>query len=325
MTPGLLLGTLVYFGLGLILVVYFAERLVKGTLGTALGFGVSSFLVSVVFIGFDPENLAVGAVGAAEGMPGIALGSIIGAAMVAIGLAFGLTALLCPMRYERTPPRILAVPLLAVGGLWVLSMDGRLSRLDGMLLFLGYGLAVLYLRHLARRGVDVRPAGEVAEELEDAKALHKWKALGLLLVSLVGLVVGSELLVIGSERAITWLKLSDTVFGMTILALAVSIEEFARELPAAWRGRPEISFGNVVGSILAFFLFNGGVIAMVRPVAVEAAVLHFYLPMCLGTVVVISAFMLTNHVPRWGGALLVALYGLFFAGAYWPTAGAGQP
>jgi cation:H+ antiporter len=316
MTWGPLLGALASFVLGLCLVVYCAERLVKGTLGTALGFGVSTFLVSVILIGFDPENLAVGVVGTAEGMPGIALGSIIGAAMVAIGLAFGLTAIVCPMRFEPVPRPVLAVPVLAVVALWLLSADGRLSRADGALLFLSYGLAVWYLGRLGRRGVDVQPRGEAAQEIEAAHALPRWKALRLLLLSVAGLVCGSELLVFASGRVIAWLGLSETVFGMTVLALAVSIEELARELPAAMRGRPEISFGNVVGSILAFFLCNGGIIALVRPVTVEATVLQFYLPVCLATVAVIMAVMLTSAVPRWAGVILLALYGLFVAGAF---------
>jgi cation:H+ antiporter len=86
-----------FFGVGLGLILFFAEQLVKGAVGTSVGFGVSAFLISVVFIGFDPENLAVGAVAAAEGAAGIALGSIIGAAMVALALAFGITALVVPM------------------------------------------------------------------------------------------------------------------------------------------------------------------------------------------------------------------------------------
>ncbi|MFW6198584.1 MAG: sodium:calcium antiporter, partial [Acidobacteriota bacterium] len=75
------------FVLGLALVVYFAERLVEGVVETALVLGLTPFLVTVVFVGFDPENLAVGAVGSFEGSAGIALGSIIGSAMVAIALA----------------------------------------------------------------------------------------------------------------------------------------------------------------------------------------------------------------------------------------------
>ena len=304
------------FVVGLGLVIYFAEKLVKGAVGTSLGFGVSTFLISVIFIGFDPENLAVGAVGSFEGIAGIALGSIIGAAMVAIALAFGITALFVPMRFEQVPKQILTVPILAVLLLGILSLDGQLSRIDGAVLLLGFVLSVNYLLRLSKRGFDIKPTGEVAETLEEAEELNKWKSFGLLLLSLAAIIIGSEMLVAGSETIIVRLGLSDTVFGMTILAFLVSIEELARELPAAMKGRPEISFGNVVGSILAFFLFNAGIIALVRPVTVGTQVLRFYLPICLGTVIVVSLFMMTKKIPRWAGGILVLLYLIFIAGSY---------
>lgn len=304
------------FVIGLGLVIYFAEKLVKGAVGTSLGFGISTFLVSVIFIGFDPENLALGAVASFEGVAGIALGSIIGAAMVAIALAFGITALLAPMEFEQAPKQILAVPILAVLLLGISSFDGRLSRLDGVVLLLGFVLSILFLLRLSKRGLDIKPTGELAETLEDAEELSKWKSFGLLLLSLAGIIAGSEMLVAGSESIIAAFGLSETVFGMTILALLVSIEELARELPAALKGRPEISYGNVSGSILAFFLFNAGIIALVQPVAVSDQVLEFYLPVCLITTVVMSFFMLRKKVPRWAGAVLIALYLVFFAGGY---------
>ena len=313
------MNTIVSIGLfvvGLGLVIYFAEKLVKGAVGTSLGFGVSTFLISVIFIGFDPENLAVGAVGSFEGIAGIALGSIIGAAMVAIALAFGITALFAPMSFEQVPKQILTVPILAVLLLGILSLDGQLSRIDGAVLLLGFVLSVIYLLRLSKRGFDIKPTGEVAETLEEAEELSKWKSFGLLLLSLAAIIIGSEMLVAGSETIIVRLGLSDTVFGMTILAFLVSIEELARELPAAMKGRPEISFGNVVGSILAFFLFNAGIIALVSPVTVGTQVLRFYLPICLGTVIVVSLFMMTKKIPRWAGGILVLLYLIFIAGSY---------
>ncbi|MFO8488004.1 hypothetical protein SC409_05060 [Legionella pneumophila serogroup 1] len=100
------------------------------------------------------------------------------------------------------------------------------------------------------------------------------------------------------------------------LAFLVSIEEIARELPAALKGRAEISFGNVVGSIFAFFLFNAGIIAMIKPVKVNQQTLIFYLPFCLFTMVIISLFMLTQRISRWMGGVLVFLYLIFAVGGY---------
>jgi len=159
-----------------------------------------------------------------------------------------------------------------------------------------------------RRGLDIKPAGEVAETLEEAEKLSRWRSFGLLVLSLVAIIAGSWMLVRGAEVIIGRIGISDTVFGMTILAFLVSIEELAREIPAARKGRSEIAFGNVAGSILAFFLFNAGIIALVRPIPVDARTLTFYLPFCLGTVIVISLFMAARSVPRWAGAILVLLY-----------------
>ncbi|QDP72714.1 sodium:calcium antiporter [Legionella israelensis] len=303
----------ILFITGLALLLYFAEKLVKGAVGTSTGFGVSAFLVSVVFIGFDPENLAVGAVGSFNEAAGIALGSIIGATMVAIGLAFGITALITSMKFKQTPIRILLLPNLAIFLFGILAIDGALSRIDGVLLFLGFILSISYLAWLNKKGYDIKSSQEFIETSSKQK---KWKFLGLLLLSLAGIIVGSELVVVASKTMITYFDISETFFGMTILALLVSIEELARELPAALKGRPDISFGNVVGSVFAFFLFNAGIIAMIRPVAVDRSTLYFYLPLCLLTMMVASFFVFRQQISRWMGGFLVLLYFIFAAGGY---------
>lgn len=310
--------SIILFIVGLGLVMYSAEKLVEGVVGISIGFGVSAFLISTIFIGFDPENLAVGAVGAYESSSGIALGSVIGATMVAVALSFGITALIAPMKFEKAPTQILSIPVLGIALFWLLSLDGMLSRIDGVILFAGYFVAVMYLLQLEKKGVDIEAEGEVGEALEELEeeGHNKWKSLIIFIVSLIAIVIGSELLVSSSKSIIASFGLTETVFGMTILSFLISIEELARELPAAMKGRPEISFGNVSGSVMAFFLFNAGIMAMVRPVTVDAMSLRFYIPMSFASTAVVSAFMATKKVGRLAGAVFVILYIIFLIVSY---------
>ena len=307
---------LVLFGVGLGLIIFFAEQLVKGVVGTSVDFGLSTFLLSVIFIGFDTDNLAVGTVASAEGLAGIAVGSILGGAMVAVALAFGISALVAPMTFAQVPIQVIAVQMLAVVLLAVLALDDELSRADGGILLVGFGLAVLYLVHLGRRGLDITPSGEVGHRLQKGNIPGKWPSLGLFILSLVAIIAGSEMLVSGAQTLLTRFAIADLPFGMTILAFLVSIEELARELPTARQGRPDISFGNVLGSILAFFLCNAGIIALVRLVPVDRAVLTFYLPLAFLTTVMVSGVMLTKRVPRWAGGVLILFYAVFVVGAW---------
>jgi cation:H+ antiporter len=307
---------LVLFGVGLGLIIFFAEQLVKGVVGTSIGFGLSTFLLSVIFIGFDPDNLAVGTVASAEEATGIALGSILGGAMVAVALAFGISALVAPMTFAQVPPQVLAVQMLAVVLLAALALDGQLSRVDGGILLIGFGLAILYLVRLGRRGLDIQAFGEVGHRLQKGNIPGKWPSVGLFILSLVAIVVGSEMLVSGAQTLLKRFEISDLPFGMTILAFLVSIEELERELPAARQGRPDISFGNVLGSILAFFLCNAGIIALVQPVPVDHTVLRFYLPLAFITTAIVSGFMLAKRVPWWAGGVFILLHAVFIVGAW---------
>jgi cation:H+ antiporter len=191
---------LVFCGVGLGLIIVFAEQLVKGVVGTSIGFGLSTFLLSVIFIGFDPDNLAVGTVASAEGMTGMALGSILGGAMVAVALAFGISAVVAPMTFAQVPPQVLGVQMLAVVLFAALTLDGQLSRVDGGLLLVGFGLTVLYLVRLGRRCLDITPSGEVGHRLQKGNIPGKWPSLGLFILSLVAIVVGGENL--GAEVAV---------------------------------------------------------------------------------------------------------------------------
>jgi cation:H+ antiporter len=302
---------------GLVLVVFAAEQIVKGTLGLARGLGASTFVIAVVFLGFDPENLAVGAVGSAQGTTGIATATIMGSAMVAIALALGVTALAAPVRFGQVPRRVLAVPLATVALFALLAAGGRLTRADGAVLAAGYLAAIGALTWLGRHGLDIRPAGEAAKELPGAGRLGRTRG-GLLLAAGIAIIaVGGELLVTGARHLLTHFGASQTTWGMTIIALALSAEEIAREVAPALRGHPEIAIGNVVGSVCTFFGLNAGIIALIRPLPIDPPTRDFYLPVAAGTIVALCTLLaFTRRLPRWAGATLIAIYAGFLIGGF---------
>jgi cation:H+ antiporter len=234
--------------------------------------------------------------------------------MVALALAFGITALIVPLDFERAPRRILVLPVGAVALVTLLALDGMLSRIDGAILLVGYVGAVALLLRWERQDIHVAPTEAVETEVEVDEEAGLIGSVEWFVASLAGIVGGSELLVRGARPVVEALGWTETTFGMTLLALLVSVEEVARELPAALKGRPDISYGNVLGSALAFFGFNAGVIALVRPVPVDPVTQHFYLPVCAGTVLLIALLMWRRRVPRWGGGLLLLAYGVFVFG-----------
>ncbi|MDZ7694475.1 MAG: hypothetical protein U5K69_25695 [Balneolaceae bacterium] len=308
--------SILVFVLGVALVLFSSEKLVEATVGTSRNLGISTFAISVIFIGFDAENLAVGAAASADKITGIALGTIFGSAMVAITLAFGITALITPMKFKKVATDILLIPVAALLFIFILSLDGMLSRVDGLLLLGGYMAAIFYIISVPKKNIEIEPSGELKDSLLEAEDFSTMQSVGWLLFSLAGIITGSEMLVNSADYMLSYWDLSDTVYGMTVLALLISIEELGRELPAALKGRPEISYGNVVGSVLAFFLFNAGVISIIQPISINQHVLTFYLPVCFVAILFTAFMMYRKRIPRWAGGLLVAIYILFFTGGF---------
>jgi cation:H+ antiporter len=302
------------FILGVALVVGSAEKLVESLVGVSLAFGVSTFLLGVLLVGFDAENLAVGVDASARGLPEVALGTIIGASLVAIAFALGLTALITPIRLDVSRKGVLLVAPLAVLLLaWLLSLDGELSRLDGGLLLIGFAVIVGYLLWESQRGLVIR--GEAEEAMEEAQREHHGRLfyIALVVAALVDLAVGAEMVVWSTRRILALFDLPTTVFGMIVVAFAISMEELARTLVPALKGRAEISLGNVVGSAAYFFTFNAGLIALTAPVVVPPATQLAHYPFAFAAAALVGLIAIKQGMGRAVGALLLGIYGSFVA------------
>lgn len=303
--------------LSLWLMVEGAEKFTDGLLSTAIGFGLSAFALGYIFGGIDLENLAVGIAGAAEGSSGISMGTVIGSAVFLLTFAVGVTALVSPLPV-RVPRRLIILTLLSPLPLALLGLDGDLSRLDGAILF---GLSLLligYVLRTSRHAALYQPKEiEAAEGLDAEDSKWCW-GLPLLMAAGAGaIVIGAVLFSWSVRHILSGLGWDDTLFGMLVVAAAVSFEEVPRMVIPAKRGHAEISIGNIIGTVMFFVLFNAGVIAIIHPLALDSSVLGFYWPALMIALGLMSVLLWRERIGRGAGMLLLSAYVAYVGLAVW--------
>lgn len=297
------LGAVLLLAAGVALVIAGAEVFLDGLLASAARLGVSAFAVTVAISGFELENLAAGIAANAKGLPGAAAGTFLGGTtFLAVGVS-GLAALIAPI-HARLPAAALAWTAAAPLPLVVLGFDGELSRFDGALLIVWFAIALAGLLRAARHLVE-------PDEPQRKRHPFAW-----LLGGLAILTAGGELLAEGIRGAVDRIGVSQTLLGNTVVAASVEAEEVARVAAPNRRGRGELALGNIAGTIVHFAAFNAGVIALVKPLELDAASRHLHLPVALATTLVLCATLrLRGGLSRPVGALFLGLYAAYIAAA----------
>jgi cation:H+ antiporter len=291
------------FGGGLWLLAESVEGLIKSLRAWALAAGLSGVLVGALVLGFDVESTAAGVAATLDDLPGTALGTSVGAAIFLVTVGLGTAALIAPFAV-RPPVTLLAAAAVATALSIALAADGRLSRLDGALLlafFFPLVVAVVLRRPQTEPRAGERPV---------RPKLLVLKVVG----GLVGLVIGAELLVFGTQRVVSELGFSETVFGLLVVAAAVSFEEVVLEALPAFRGFPELSVGNALGTLVFLLTGSLGVIILARPIDVPATVTSYHLPALALTVLLACAMLARGRLGRLEGAVLVTAYTVYALG-----------
>ncbi|EPX56629.1 Inner membrane protein YrbG, putative calcium/sodium:proton antiporter [Cystobacter fuscus DSM 2262] len=304
--------------LGLVLLYFGAEWLVKGAAGLARAMGVRPLVVglTVVAYGTSAPELVVSVLASLEGRSAIALGNVMGSNIANIGAILGVTALIHPPRVEATLIRR-ELPVLMASTLCIplFLLDGRVSRLEGVLLLAGtVGFTFLTLRLARELRVEAPELREeVREEIQEEAAVGSRAALvGLSTVGLVGLVAGGKLFVDGASALALAFGMSERVVGLTIVAVGTSLPEMAASVVAALRGHSAIAIGNVVGSNIFNILLILGCAALTRPIEASLGELRMELGALLGfSLAAVLVMRGARHVSRLEGGLLAASYAMF--------------
>jgi cation:H+ antiporter len=288
------------FGGGVWLLVESVEGLLRTVRAWAMAAGLSGVVLSALVLGFDMESTAAGVAATLDDLPGTALGSSLGAAIFLVTVGLGAAALLAPFQVA-VPRSLLVAPALATAFSVVLLLDGRLSRVDGALLVALFPALVLVI---FRSRAGVLPPDEEPPE----RPSRPWLRIA---AGVTGLTVGAELLVFGTGRIVDELGISETVFGLLVVAAAVSFEELVLEMLPAYRGYAELAVGNALGTLVFLLTLSLGVIALVRPIDVPDQVRELHAPALLFAVAVVLAMLARGRLGRAQGGLLIGLYALY--------------
>jgi cation:H+ antiporter len=311
------LNDILLFAGGLVFLIAGAESLVRGASKLALSFGISPLVVglTVVAFGTSSPELAVSVKSAYSGQSDIALGNVVGSNIFNVLFILGVSALITPLVVARQLVRQ-EVPIMIGASilLFVLALDGAISRGDGMLfvvLLAGYTFFVI--RQSRKSGAA---AAEDDPETADASGTGAWDRHWT--VQLLLIAAGLTLLVLGSnwlvESAIAFarrLGISEMVIGLTIIAAGTSLPEVATSIMAAVRGERDIAVGNVVGSNIFNIFAVLGVSALVAPatLTVQQAMISFDLLVMLAVAIAcLPIFFTGNLIARWEGALFLGYY-----------------
>lgn len=280
---------------GLIILVWSADRFVDGAVSTASHLGMPPLLIGMVIIGFGTSapEMVVSALAASQGSPGLALGNAYGSNITNIALILGLTAVISPIAVHsqilrKELPILTLITALTVWLLW----DLQIGHLDATVLLLVFAATMGWSIWQGMRGNGDILGGEVDAELQ-AHPMPLPRSLMWLFIGLVLLVASSRLLVWGAVDIAQALGVSDVIIGLTIVAVGTSLPELASSLVAVRKGEHDLALGNVIGSNLFNTLAVVGIAGAIHPMVVDPEVLS-------RDVLVMSALTLSLFVFGYG-------------------------
>jgi cation:H+ antiporter len=311
--------TLILLIVGLGFLVGGAELLVRGAsrLATAVGISPLAVGLTVVAFGTSAPELAVSMQSGLAGQADIALGNVVGSNIFNTLFILGLSAAIVPLVVSQQLVRLEVPLLIGVSGLlYVLAFDGRIGQVDGVVLFSGILMYTVFaIRQSRKESKQIQVEYEQEFGTETPKTSGQLvMQVGLIVVGLILLVVGSRWLVDGAVAIAEVFGVSQVVIGLTVVAAGTSLPELATSVIAAIRGERDIAVGNVIGSNLFNILSILGLASIVTPggLVVAPSMLSFDMPIMMAVAVAcLPVFFIGYTIYRWEGVLFLLYYAAY--------------
>lgn len=302
---------------GLILLVWSADRLVYGSAALARNFGISPLVIgmTILAMGSSAPEMMVSATAALADKSDTAVGNVLGSNIANIALILGITALIKPLSVSsavlrRELPLMLMVTLIAGIILWdsYLSYDGVIL----LSLFVGFILLMLKISREDNNKDDVlleEQESEIPEGVKNSSAFL-WMVVGLIL-----LPMAADLLVDNAVFIAKEFGMSDLVIGLTIIAVGTSLPELAASLAGVLKGEDDMAVGNIIGSNVFNILAVMGLPGIINPSIVNDLAMgrDFWVMLGLSLILVPMALGKSRSINRFEGSILFMAFAAYQA------------
>ncbi len=261
---------------GLVILLVAGDFLVKGAVSLSLRLGIPALIVSFTIVGFGTSapELLIAVQSALEGVPGIALGNVVGSNIANVLLVLGVPALFFTLDTRRCDTKRTYIQMIAASLVFIaLAFMGPFYIWHGIIL-LALLTAMLgdafHSARKARRSVNIdNVTSEELSELEDADPnMAIWKVTAYMIAGIIGLPFGADILIEGALGIAHDKGISEEVVGLTIVAIGTSLPELATTVVAAVRRQADVALGNVIGSNMFNLLAIMGVASFFGPLEV---------------------------------------------------------
>ncbi|MFK7866669.1 MAG: calcium/sodium antiporter [Alphaproteobacteria bacterium] len=306
--------------IGLVLLFFGGEWLVRGSVVIAERLGLSHVLIGVVVVGFGtsaPELfVAVNAV--LENRPDIAVGNVVGSNIANILLVLGCAAMIYPVFckdavIKRDAIIVVLASILLIGLAWF----GVISRIAGGVMVSALILYLFYCYKAEKKqAVTGDSPSDIAQDLTDFSDAKTPLVKGMIFAAggMFLLVFGADWLVTGASNIARVFNVSEAVIGLSLVAIGTSLPELATAIAASLKKHSDVLIGNILGSNLFNILSILGISALVKPVAISSNFIQFDMPLGLATAVIaLIIIIFVKAFTRFIGALFLIAY-LFYLG-----------
>jgi len=296
----------IMMAVGLVLLLGGGEALVRGGVAFATRMRLPMAVVGAVVLGFGTSmpELLTSLSAAWSGAPGIAVGNVVGSNIANILLILGVAALIAVVSGDTATAEdrlwLMAATALGFG---LLVLRATLGRVEGAALLAA--LALYIWRSLSR--------DSAMEPVPVIEGMAGWRIGAFLFLGLGALMAGAQLLVTGATGIARGLGVSETVIGLTVVAVGTSLPELATSVTAARRGEAGLALGNILGSNVFNIFAILGLTAAIVPIPVPEGLTAVDLAFFAGSALALIGFLFAGRIGRGGGLVLLVSYGVYVA------------